>query len=41
MAKPAATALKKGQTGLIPVHAANMADQLAASIKTQDKYVSK
>jgi uncharacterized membrane protein len=32
--------LQKGQAGLIVVYAVNMADQVAASIKAQDKYVS-
>ena len=39
-ARPAATALKKGQAGLIAVYATNMADQIAASIKAQNKYLS-
>jgi len=33
--------LNKGRAGLVAVYATNMADQIAASIKTQNKYVSK
>jgi len=33
--------LNKGQAGLVAVYAVNMADQIAASIKAQNKYVSK
>jgi uncharacterized membrane protein len=33
--------LNNGQAGLIAVYATNMADQIAASIKAQNKYVSK
>jgi uncharacterized membrane protein len=33
--------LNKGQAGLIAVYAVNMADQIAASIKAQNRYVSK
>ena len=36
-----ATALNKGQAGLIAVDATNMADQIAAFLKAQNKYVSK
>jgi uncharacterized membrane protein len=32
--------LNKGQAGLIVVYAVNMADQIAASIKAQNRYVS-
>jgi uncharacterized membrane protein len=33
--------LNNGQAGLIAVYATNMADQIAASIKAQNKYVSR
>ena len=33
--------LNKGQAGLVAVYAVNMADQIVASIKAQDRYVSK
>jgi len=33
--------LGKGQAGLVAVYAVNMADQIAASIKAQDKFISK
>jgi uncharacterized membrane protein len=33
--------LNKGQAGLIVVYATNMADQIAASIKAENRYVSK
>jgi len=33
--------LNKGRAGLVAVYAVNMADQIAASIKAQNKYVSK
>jgi len=33
--------LNKGQAGLVAVYAVNMADQIAASIKAQDKFISK
>jgi uncharacterized membrane protein len=33
--------LNKGQAGLIAVYAVNMADQIVASIKAQNRYVSK
>jgi uncharacterized membrane protein len=33
--------LEKGQAGLIVIYATNMADQVAASMKAEDKYVSK
>ena len=33
--------LNKGQAGLVAVYATNMADQIVASIKAQDRYVSK
>ena len=32
--------LEKGQAGLIVIYATNMADQVAASIKAENKYVS-
>lgn len=32
--------LSRGQAGLIAVYATNMADQIAASIKAEDRYVS-
>lgn len=35
------TVLDKGQAGLIVIYATNMADQIAASIKAQNRYVSK
>ncbi|HEX5297917.1 MAG TPA: hypothetical protein VFW50_13095 [Streptosporangiaceae bacterium] len=39
--RPTATALKKGQAGLIVVYATNMADQIAAFLKAHNKHVSK
>jgi hypothetical protein len=33
--------LDEGQAGLIVVYATNMADQIAASIKAQNRFVSK
>ena len=39
--KQLGTVLEKGKAGLIVIYATNMADQVAASIKAQDKYVSK
>jgi hypothetical protein len=39
--RPTATALKKGQAGLIAVYATNMADQIADFLKAQNKHVSK
>ena len=38
--RPTATALKKGQAGLIVVYATNMADQIAANIKAANRMVS-
>jgi uncharacterized membrane protein len=32
--------LDKGQAGLIVLYATNMADQIAASIKAQNRYIS-
>ena len=39
--KQLGTVLDKGQAGLIAIYATNMADQVAASIKAQDRYISK
>ncbi len=33
--------LDKGQAGLIVIYATNMADQVAASIKAENRYISK
>ena len=38
--KQLGTVLDKGQAGLIVIYATNMADQVAASIKAQDRYIS-
>ncbi len=38
--KQLGTVLDKGQAGLIVIYATNMADQIAASIKAQDRYIS-
>lgn len=35
------TVLENGEAGLIVIYATNMADQVAASIKAEDKFVSK
>ena len=32
--------LEKGQAGLVVIYATNMADQIAASIKAQNKFIS-
>ena len=37
--KQLGTVLDKGQAGLIVIYATNMADQVAASIKAQDRYI--
>lgn len=39
--KQLGTVLDKGQAGLIVIYATNMADQIAASIKAEDRYISK
>jgi uncharacterized membrane protein len=39
--KQLGTVLDKGQAGLIVIYATNMADQIAASIKAENRYVSK
>ncbi len=39
--KQLGTVLEKGQAGLIVIYATNMADQVAASIKAQNRFVSK
>src|SRR5690349_18976955 len=39
--KQLGTVLEQGQAGVIVVYARNMADQVAATIKAMDKYVSK
>jgi hypothetical protein len=35
------TVLENGEAGLIVIYATNMADQVAASIKAENKFVSK
>jgi uncharacterized membrane protein len=39
--KQLGTVLEKGQAGLIAIYATNMADQVAASIKAENRFVSK
>ena len=39
--KQLGTVLEKGEAGLIVIYATNMADQVAASIKAENKFVSK
>ena len=39
--KQLGTVLDKGQAGLVVIYATNMADQIAASIKAEDRYISK
>jgi hypothetical protein len=39
--KQLGTVLEKGEAGLIVIYATNMADQVAASIKAENKLVSK
>ena len=39
--KQLGTVLDKGQAGLIVIYATNMADQIAASIKAENRFVSK
>ena len=37
---PIPTVLENGEAGLIVIYAANMADQVAASIKAENRYIS-
>jgi uncharacterized membrane protein len=39
--KQLGTTLEKGKAGLLVVYATNMADQIAASIKAENRFVSK
>jgi hypothetical protein len=39
--KQLGSTLDKGQAGLIVVYATNMADQITASIKAENKFISK
>ena len=38
--KELGTVLENGEAGLIVIYAANMADQVAASIKAENRYIS-
>jgi hypothetical protein len=41
LALPLGETLNKGKAGLIAVYAVNMADQIAASIKAENRFISK